>query len=498
MNCRGLGDLAKRKDVFNFLKQKAYSIYCIQDTHFTAKEESFIRSMWGFEIYNCPGTSESRGVAILFNNNFEFKVNSVAKDDDGNFIALNICIEKNIELLLVNIYGPNRDTPSFYMNLKQFIQGNEHDFVVISGDFNLVQDAKLDYYNYKHINNPRSKQELHNLKQELSMCDPWRIQHEQLRKYTWSSNNPAKRARLDFFLISEELMPLVNKTNIKEGYRSDHNLIELELKLSNFKKQSGFWKFNTLLLRDKEYVEKVKQLILDLKREYAASPYERSEITNIPNNEIALSIDEQSFFELILLNIRGMTIPYSTYKKKEKNYKKNNLESQIEILNKLTSINVNSTIFQEMLTNSKEELENIRKEEIKGLFLRSKAKWIEEGEKPSKYFCHLEKRNYLNKTVTKLLKNDGKEITNQIDILHEIEHFYRKLYTSKDRDLEEIELNNLIRQENIIKLDNTTSQKLDEPLTYNEVLNSLKRQKMRKVQEQMAIRVNSLNFFGMT
>ena len=61
MNCRGLGDLAKRKDVFNFLKQKAYSIYCIQDTHFTAKEESFIRSMWGFEIYNCPGTSESRG-----------------------------------------------------------------------------------------------------------------------------------------------------------------------------------------------------------------------------------------------------------------------------------------------------------------------------------------------------------------------------------------------------------------------------------------------------
>ena len=131
MNCRGLGDLAKRKDVFNFLKQKAYSIYCIQDTHFTAKEESFIRSMWGFEIYNCPGTSESRGVAILFNNNFEFKVNSVAKDDDGNFIALNICIEKNIELLLVNIYEPNRDTPSFYMNLKQFIQDNEHDFVVI-------------------------------------------------------------------------------------------------------------------------------------------------------------------------------------------------------------------------------------------------------------------------------------------------------------------------------------------------------------------------------
>ena len=61
MNCRGLGDLNKRRDVFNYLKQKPYSICCLQDTHFTAKEENFIRSMWGFETYISPGTSDSRG-----------------------------------------------------------------------------------------------------------------------------------------------------------------------------------------------------------------------------------------------------------------------------------------------------------------------------------------------------------------------------------------------------------------------------------------------------
>ena len=95
MNCRGLGDLNKRRDVFNYLKQKPYSICCLQDTHFTAKkEENFIRSMWGFETYISPGTSDSRGVAILFNNNFEFEIISETKDKHGNYIALNVQIEK--------------------------------------------------------------------------------------------------------------------------------------------------------------------------------------------------------------------------------------------------------------------------------------------------------------------------------------------------------------------------------------------------------------------
>lgn len=34
--------------------------------------------------------------------------------------------------------------------------------------------------------------------------------------------------------------------------------------------------------------------------------------------------------------------------------------------------------------------------------IRSRAHWLEEGEKPSKYFCNLESRNFLNKTIKKL------------------------------------------------------------------------------------------------
>ena len=74
LNCRGLGNWQKRKDVFNHIRDKKFSIYCLQDTHFTEKDKSTIRSTWGFEIYMSAGKSDARGVAILFNNNFEFKV----------------------------------------------------------------------------------------------------------------------------------------------------------------------------------------------------------------------------------------------------------------------------------------------------------------------------------------------------------------------------------------------------------------------------------------
>ena len=56
MNCQGLGGLSKRKDVFNYLKQKKYSIYCLQDTHFTHKEEKYIRAQGCKNIFKgtCP------------------------------------------------------------------------------------------------------------------------------------------------------------------------------------------------------------------------------------------------------------------------------------------------------------------------------------------------------------------------------------------------------------------------------------------------------------
>jgi hypothetical protein len=39
-------------------------------------------------------------------------------------------------------------------------------------------------------------------------------------------------------------------------------------------------------------------------------------------------------------------------------------------------------------------LENIRKPKLQGTYSESKGRWVEEGEKPSKYLCALESRNF--------------------------------------------------------------------------------------------------------
>ena len=65
-----------------------------------------------------------------------------------------------------------------------------------------------------------------------------------------------------------------------------------------------------------------------------------------------------------------------------------------------------------------------------GTILRSRARWHEQGERNSKYFYGLEKRNYSRKVVSKLKLTDGSYITNQSDILEEQKIFDEDLNKS--------------------------------------------------------------------
>jgi hypothetical protein len=59
-------------------------------------------------------------------------------------------------------------------------------------------------------------------------------------------------------------------------------------------------------------------------------------------------------------------------------------------------------------------LENLRKEKLKGNMIRSKARWVEEGEKPTKYFCHLESRNYLKQNYEKKVEIPEKGVVHNL------------------------------------------------------------------------------------
>lgn len=130
-------------------------------------------------------------------------------------------------------------------------------------------------------------------------------------------------------------------------------------------------------------------------------------------------------------------------------------------------------LYLDMINDLERDLEEIRKYELKGLLLRSHCKWIEDGEKPTKYFCALEKRNYVNKNISKL-DIEGKHINKQEEILQEVKKFYKQLYANKDQDLDDVNLKDLLQKVEVPKINNKIKEILDAEITKQEVLQALK------------------------
>ena len=83
--------------------------------------------------------------------------------------------------------------------------------------------------------------------------------------------------------------------------------------------------------------------------------------------------------------------------------------------------------------------------------MRSKARLAAEGEKITKYFCSLEKRNFISKQIKKKKKKkkkiadkNGSVLEEPNVIMNKVQCFYERLY--KSRNVEDCEINELISE----------------------------------------------------
>lgn len=72
-----------------------------------------------------------------------------------------------------------------------------------------------------------------------------------------------------------------------------------------------------------------------------------------------------------------------------------------------------------------QELDEFYKEKAQGAFVCSRLKWLEDGERNSKYFFNIEKRNKRN-SLTKL--NINNSVTEDYNIIKYVSKFYKHLY----------------------------------------------------------------------
>lgn len=79
------------------------------------------------------------------------------------------------------------------------------------------------------------------------------------------------------------------------------------------------------------------------------------------------------------------------------------------------------------------QLDTIYIDKARGAFIRSRQKWMEQGEKNTKYFFNLENRNRELSSIRKLMINN-KVCENNKDIAEYVSQFYKTLYTSDPYD----------------------------------------------------------------
>ncbi len=144
------------------------------------------------------------------------------------------------------------------------IQANSDKNFIIGGDFNTVLDPIMDRH-------PQPLQTLHNYRKILiqimstfELEDIWRIRNPEMLRYTHRQKMKSglTHSRLDFFLTSRGLCYKIIESSIAPGMHSDHSMVFIKLSHGECQKRGkGLWKFNVSLLRDHEYVEKVKETV---------------------------------------------------------------------------------------------------------------------------------------------------------------------------------------------------------------------------------------------
>ena len=132
--------------------------------------------------------------------------------------------------------------------------------------------------------------------------------------------------------------------------------------------------------------------------------YSLENIKDILNDQIKFTKIDQLFQETLLMELRGKSISYSDYKKKEAETREKDITKNIEILESNFS---ESSSKKNRLDTLKEEHSIIHKNKMQGILLKSRTQIVEDVEKNIKRFCNLEKHNYNSKIMPNLEINQN-------------------------------------------------------------------------------------------
>jgi exonuclease III len=467
LNAQGLRDKMKRQRVYEWCKHQNSDIVFIQETHFTNELEQVIEQEWNGTASHCYGTSQSRGVSILFSSKLQYEIIDTYNSGDGRLLLTNIQTKDGV-YCLVNLYAPN-DTNSrntFFKNVHSIITDKCMGYLIIGGDFNDTMNALID--RKSKTTTRKRKQAVHSLTTLLKqnkLCDIWRIKNPSTRQYTWRRKNTHEASRIDFWLTSTNLINTVHSCDIRPVLikYTDHQAVSLRVTSDTTFRAHGHWKLNNSLLSDASYVNSINETI-------------QNSTTESHINQL----NARQTWDMCKVAIKENSLLFAKQKASAKRTNVRYLEEKMTNLQIARDAKgLNTQLLDNEITKLELEIESFYDYKAKGAQIRAKTKWIEKGETNTRYFLGLEKSTQARKTIVKLRNSNGEITSNQSEILNLQANYFQNLYSSTNIPIKTT--NTYIQSTHMEHvLSETDSQSCDGPLTLEECKEAIHKMKSNK------------------
>jgi exonuclease III len=420
---------------FKQLRSKKIDIICLQETHILASEIETWERQWGGKVYAQPGTERSKGEVILIAKHFQGKTDLIISQER----LIMISVESDGYVFnIANVYAPNitNDKILYFKRVQDKLEEYVGENLVLVGDFNCVVNNTYDIISGR----PHKKVEVDHFNdfiQRLCIVDVWRSLHSNEKDFTWNRFNPFIARRLDYCLLSTDMLSSVVTCEHSVIPNTDHKVVVLELNNTNFVRGPGYWRFNNSFLKDKTFVQSMNELLEE----------------SVSNNE---NEGEGFKWEMTKIKIRNFCTEFGKRRSCKLRNDRIVFEKRIKDIEKQLINEVENKTLQQQLLEAKQKYEIIELDKGKGAQIRSRMRWIEDGERNTKFFCNLERSRKRKNIMTKLRNDSGDLIVNQNEIMKEQVKFYQKLYNqelnenageAKQEFLEGLEMPKLSEQE---------------------------------------------------
>ena len=404
----------------------------------TGGQKACIEEFPKYNFFFNSNNSQSRGVDILIHRNSPINISDTWRDNDGNAIILKGLFDGS-HILICGLYGPNRDSPSFFDMIFDKIESYGIDRIIVGGDWNVPQNFRLDTLNYVTARNNGSRRVILDAMENGEYIDPFRVLHKNKVDLTWNRWGGGQGARLDFFLTSSHVGHFLEDCKSIPPFRSDHKPILLTVDFKRVSKGKGVWKFNNMLLLDQDFIKLAENEIKFTCSKHYVSPLFDNFINDAPPEtldtflaaplldleSLTFDIDYDCLLTAIFNDIKNLAITYSSGRRNAKSNRAKGLLLEIDRLGEGPEKNA-------LLDEYNHIIEDMSNEHLALVSKLSKTC----GERPEKWFLRLEKSCNDQRFIGELIDNAGNHITSQTLIENEIRLFYKDLYSLSGRIIE--------------------------------------------------------------